>query len=213
MYDRGGQLAMTQLPLQYNISSWDQLTKCQSNNSKDLHICVTDFMQNNKLDGLLIKVHHKLLGVLFACLVDGSGTLLSEDSTNHFHEFTTSEILAELAKFGFNVTYNPREHLDGDQLQYLMTLNQLGFDKIRTLVVHRYTSTGHTKPTPTVVAFKVDKCSKWIDNSFTESESDFLLALGDGNAVNISAISTEKKFRWDWLDYVANINDIIQDNA
>lgn len=204
---------MNNIPLQYNISSWDQLTKCQSNNSKDLHISVTDFMQNAKLDGILIKVCHKVLGVLFACLVDGSGTLLSEDGTNHIHEFTTADILAELAKFGFIVTYNPREHLDGDQLQYLMTLNQLGFDKIRTLVVNKYTQQGTTKPTPTVVAFKVDKCSKWIDNKFIENESDFLLALSNGSAINISAISQEQKFRWDWLDYVANIDDIISDNA
>lgn len=199
-------------PLQYNISSWDQLTKCQSNNSIDLHIGITDYTDEAKLTGTLIQVKHNLFGTLFACLVNASGNLLSQDSENHIHEFTTAQILSELAKFGFNVTYNPREHLDGEQLQYLMTLNQLGFDKIRTLVVNRYNRTGLIEPTPIVVAFKVDKCSRWIDNSFIESESNFMLALSQGHAINVSAISAEQSFKWDWLDYVASIDDILQDN-
>lgn len=199
-------------PLQYNISSWEQLTKCQSNNSRKLSISVTDFMQGEQLHGLLIKVQHSMLGTLFACLVNGSGTLLSEDAENHLHQFTTEEILKELHKFGFYVTYNPRKHLSGEQLQYLMTLNQLGFDKIRTLTVNKYNGMGLTEPTPTVVAFRVSQCSKWIDNTFVESESGFMLALSHGDAINISAISKEKGFTWTWLDYVANIDDIINDN-
>lgn len=200
-------------PLQYNISSWNQLKKCQSNNSTHLHIGIVDYTNPPSLTGKLIQVKHDLLGTLFACLVNASGKLLSEDAENHIHEFTTQEILAELAKFGFNVTYSPREHLDGEQLQYLMTLNQLGFDKIRTLIVHRFTKDGHTKATPTVVAFKVNDCSKWIDSKYTENESDFLIAVGNGSAINISAISKDKHFEWDWLDYVASIDDILRDNA
>lgn len=200
-------------PLQYNISSWDQLTKCQSNNSIHLHIGITDYTDEAKLTGTLIQVKHDLFGTLFACLVNASGKLLSEDFENHIHEFTTEQILSELAKFGFNVTYNPREHLDGEQIEYLMTLNQLGFDKIRTLVVHKFTKNGHTEPTPIVVAFKVDKCSKWIDDRYAENESDFLIALGNGSAINISAISQDKHFEWNWLDYVASIDDILKDNA
>ena len=201
------------MPLQYNISSWDQLTKCQSNNSVHLHIGVTDYTDDCKLSGTLIQVKHDLFGTLFACLVNASGNLLSADSENYMHEFATEQILDELAKFGFNVTYNPREHLDGEQLQYLMTLNQLGFDKLRTLVVYRYTQDGHTKSTPTIVAFKADKCSKWIHNKYIENESNFLIALGNGSAVNISAISQDKHFDWDWLDCVASIDDILRDNA
>ena len=200
-------------PLRYNISSWDQLPRCMSNNSRDLHIRVSKVMNDRRLSGTVIRVEHYDFGVLFACTVDASGPLLSENGLAGVPEMSTSAILSELAKFGFLVTYEPKTHLDGEQLQYLMTLNQLGFEKIRILNVHMYQKDGRVKDEPVVVAFKIEKNGDWLNNGYSPYESEFLAALKHGTAVNISAISKEKKFRWDWLTYVANINDILNDNA
>lgn len=201
------------VPLRYNISSWNQLPDCQSNNSRDLKLSVTTLIQNDIVNGTVIQLSHKLFGVLFSCLVNGSGRLLSECSNHHIHELTTEEILCELAKFGFLITYNPREHLSGDQLQYLMTLDQLGFDKIRILDVYKFQKDGRIKSTPVVVAFKISENSRWLENTYTSSEVEFNTSMNNGSSINISAISADKHFDWSWLDYIADIKDILEDNA
>lgn len=204
---------MQRMPLRYNISSWTQLPQCQSNNSLSLSLHVSQILHDHRLNGTVIRVEHTDFGTLFACLVDGGGPLLSLDATNHIREFSTSEILAELRKYGFYITYNPEANLDGDQLDYLMTLDKLGFDKLRILNVYRYQQDGKVQSTPTIVAFNIKENPDWINNAYSASESEFLCALNNGSAVNISAISQEKKFRWDWLTFVANIKDILKDNA
>lgn len=200
-------------PLRYNISSWDQLPGCMSNNSRDLHIRVSKILNDSRLSGTVIRVEHDDFGTLFACMVSASGPLLSDNDVSIVPEMSTSAILSELAKFGFLVTYSPQTHLDGEQLQYLMTLNQLGFEKIRLLNVHMYQKDGRVKDEPIVVAFKIEKNGDWLNNGYSPYEAEFLAALKHGTAVNISAISKEKKFKWDWLTYVANIDDIVKDNA
>lgn len=200
-------------PLRYNISSWDQLPGCMSNNSRDLHIHVSKIFHDTRLEGTVIKVNHDDFGTLFACLVDASGPLLSEHAMSGVSELSTSSILSELSKFGFYVTYQPQVHLHGHQVQYLMTLRQLGFEKIRILNVHMYQKDGKIKDEAVVVAFKIEKNGDWLNNGYSPYEAEFLAALKHGTAVNISAISKDKGFKWDWLTYVANIDDIIKDNA
>ena len=200
------------VPLRYNISSWNQLPGCLSNNSTQLHLRVSTLLHDRRLNGTIIKVEHEDFGTLFACLVDGGGPLLSERHMNGIRELSTPAILAELEKYGFLVTYQPQKHLDGDQLQYLLTLNQLGFQKIRLLNVHRY-SNGVQEFTPTVVAFNIKPNSSWLNNWYSASEKEFLEAINNGSAINISAMSKDKKFKWDWLTYVADIEDILKDNA
>ena len=204
---------MNQKPLRYNISSWNQLTQCMSNNSRDLSISVSEIVQDDRFSGTIIRVEHRLFGVLFACTVDSSGPLLTPGDDGDLIEFTTEQILKELAKFGFIVTYCPMEHLDGDQVQYLLTLNQLGFQKIRTMYVYKYDRQGIRSDDLVIVAFNIEPNPKWLDNGYSPHESEYLEALNNGSAINISAISKDKKFRWDWLTFVANIRDIIKDNA
>lgn len=198
--------------LRYNISNWNQLTKCQSNNSRDLHIHVSHIINDPRVSGTVIRVDHCVFGTLFACLVDSSGPLLSVGNTGFIPEFTTIEILRELRKFGFYVTYNPATHLDGNQLQYLMVLDGLGFDKIRVLNVYSSTEMGKTF-SPKVVAFNVADNSDWLNNGYSASETEFTKALNNGSAINISGMSEKNSFRWDWLTYVANIKDILEENA
>ena len=122
-------------PLSYSISNWHQATKCLSNTSSKLRIQISDIHYGNKFSALQISVIHELLGVLFAVTVNSSGSMIQNDTLNHHHEFTTAEILEELHKFGFNIVYQSRCNLSADQLQYLITLQKLGFDKIRALIL------------------------------------------------------------------------------
>lgn len=126
---------MTCFPLKYNISDWHQLKDVKSNNSRDLYILVSDLIQNDRLTGLRIQVLHKAFGVLFACILNAQGSIVSEFNNNMTLELTTKQIIGELKKYGFLVSYNPRNHLPGNQIEYLMTLKGLGYDKLRILNV------------------------------------------------------------------------------
>lgn len=200
--------------LRYNISNWDQLSKCRSNNSADLYITVDHVFNDNRLNGTIIRVTHSDFGVLFVCTVNSSGTILTPDpESGIIPEFTTEQILKELNKFGFDVTFNLEAGLSGEQLDYLMTLDALDFDKIRTLDVYTYDGIGNREFNQYIVAFNIEKCPKWIDQNYSVSEKDFLSALNDGGAMNLTYVSQTKQFNWSWLDYVANIDDIIENNS
>lgn len=201
------------MPLRYRISNWRQLPACQSNNSRDLKLRVTEFIQDCRLQGLRILLEHKDFGVLFACVVNAQGSLLSEVNENMIQELTTDEILKELAKYGFLITYHEYEALTGDQIQYLMTINQLGFDKIRLMNVWDYAN-GEKQSTLQVVAFNISLNPQWLNAGYCPSREEFTKALNNGSAINVSATCKDKNFRWDWLyNWVADINDVIADNA
>ncbi len=203
---------MKNMPLRYNISDWHQLAEVRSNNSRDLFITVSDFLNDDRISGIRIQVKHRHYGVLFACVVNAQGSMISEFSENIVYELTPKQILLQLAVFGFNVIYEPKKHLSSSQLDFLMTIQRLGFDKLRVLNVW------HTENNVKVfkwyvVAFNVKENPKWINNGYSPSEKEYTTALSNSSAMNISALSKEKHWDWSWLDYVANINDILEDNA
>ena len=200
--------------LRYKISNWDQLTKCRSNNSADLYITVDHVFNDKRLNGTIIRVTHSDFGVLFVCTVNSSGTILTPDSNSGIiAEFTTDQILKELHKFGFDVVFNLEGGLSGDQLDYLMTLDSLGFDKIRTLDVYSYDNVGNRTFAQYVVAFNVECCPDWINQSYCAHKTLFLDALNDGGAMNLTYVSQTRQFDWTWLTYVASIEDIIENNS
>lgn len=203
---------MSSQPLRYNISDWHQLSDTKSNNSRDLHISVTDIIQDARLTGLRIQLHHKSFGVLFACVLNAQGSMVTEFNDNLVVEFTAEQILAELRKYGYLITFEPRAHLPGNQLQYLMTLKRLGYDKLRIMQVYTYDITGTRQFQWYVIAFNIHD-ENWLNNGYSIPEKEFLDALKAGKCVNISAISKTQRWSWSWLDYVANIDDILEDNA
>jgi hypothetical protein len=199
-------------PLRYNISNWLQLSECKSNNSTDLYITVKQVIDDgsHRLTGIIILVNHTQYGTLFACTINSTGSLLTPDPTSGIiKEFTTDEILAELNKFGFDVTFEINQHLGGNQISYLMTLYDLGFDKLRMLEVQQLDGMYSNY----LVAFNVDKCPDWIQNDFTCGRKVFLEALNNSGAMNLTDLKQTKGFDWTWLTYVANIEDIIEDNG
>lgn len=204
------------LPLRYNISNWLQLSECKSNNSTDLYITVRQIIDDgsHRLSGTSILVQHNQYGVLFACLVNSNGTLLTPDpESGIIEEFTTEEILKELEKFGFLVTFEINQHLSGDQISYLITLDGLNFDKLRRLDVYEYDRLGNKTFAEYIVAFNVEQCDGWLDANYVCSKTEFLNKLNEGVAINLTHISITKSFDWTWLTYVADIEDIIEDNG
>lgn len=198
---------MTTIPLRYNISDWHQLVDCKSNNSSNLRIAVSDLLQNDSIRGIRLSVQHASYGSLFTYVVGAEGELVTPESEIG-PELSVSQILKELSRYGFLITFDAKAHLPGAQLQFLLTLQNLHYDKIRLLTVN-YGQYSRTY----VVAFKIAAHPSWIDNTVFVYGPEFKTATANGSAFNVSTISEAENYRWDWLDYVANIDDIIADNA
>lgn len=197
-------------PLRYSITDWHQLKGIQSNNSRLLHIAVADLIQANILTGLRIQVKHEQYGPLYTVVLNAQGSIVSEVNNNVVVEPTTDEILAELNKWGFIVEFDQKLNLPQGQVDFLTELKALGYDKLRILPVYtmRY---GKKEYKPYIVVFNVTNNADWLINTYAASEQEFLKALKEGSAVNISATSKANIWSWGWLDFVANIDDILND--
>lgn len=200
-------------PLRYRISDWKQLDGVQSNNSRDLNIRITRFLNDCRLCGTRIEVYHETFGTLFSTLVGVGGTLISSMDSGVVFTLTPAQILEELAKWGFLIEYNPEKRIPGKQLEFLMTLQGLHFDKIRVLSIHELVH-GVTQFRHYVVAFKIDPLGDWVNASYSPSKEEFQTAVSEGHAMNVSAISEVNQYSWDWLyGWVGNISDILKDNS
>lgn len=200
-------------PLQYKICSWRQLPDCLSNTSKDLKLFVTNFINNRLLEGFRIQVNHPIYGTLFACTLNAHGTLICHPD-GMLVDFTTSQILAELKKFGFDIVYEPGHEMSGNQIQYLMDLKDLGFDKVRVLTVHDTAESGKSKAVNYVVGFIANEHIQWMNNDYTADVTTFEKALVKGTAINLTEISKRREFDWSWLTgFVANIEDVLAEAA
>lgn len=203
----------THMPLRYRISNWKQLENAKSNNSRDLSISVTTFVNDHRLNGQRIKVEHRVFGTLFACVVSGKGTLLTKNVEGYMHEFTPAQILAELEKYGYYIQYNPTEHLNGNQIEFLMTINKLGFDKIRVLSVWD-APLGVKENKIHIVAFNSESNGNWLNSGYSPSKNEYMNSLSNGSAIDVSQLSEQRNFDWSWLyGWVASIDDIIADQA
>jgi len=199
--------------LRYSISSWRQLIYAKSNNSSKLSISVSDFLQDRRLSGTRIQLIHKDFGVLFACVVDVQGDIITEIQEDIITELTPDQILSELRKYGYYIEYRAETKLKSKQLEYLFSIKNLGFDKISILYVHSYNH-GIKDIRWYVVAFKVKDNSDWINNWYSPSHTEFMEAISNGSAINISKISFTEKFRWDWLmGAVMSVDDILEANS
>lgn len=203
---------MKAMPLRYKISDWHQLRNCASNNSSKLHIQVSDFVNNDALEGNRITIYHDTYGPVFVYVIQARGRIITEAYPDKVYELTVSQILSELEKYGFIVEYDPRPHLPQSQLEYLRTLDSLHFDKIRVLSTWKLNPDGTKVTKQLVCAFIVSENPKWIDNAYSPSEEEFNRSVTNGYALNLSAISRSHLYSWSWLDYVANISDILRDN-
>lgn len=201
-------------PLRYNISDWHQLKDCLSNNSRKLYIEVTNLLDNEKGDGpvvgLQISVKYEgYRNAMFSYVIASHGSAITP---MYGANLTKDQILGELAKWGFLVTYNAMRHLPSSLIEYLTTLNNLEFDKIRLLTT-TYEALGRPMRETLVVAFNVEKCPKWIDNTYEATQEEVKDAMLIGGAMNLTAISETHQWDWSWLTFVASIDDLLEEYA
>lgn len=191
---------MTKTPLQYEISCWKQAAKCRSNYSQQLRIRVGEFTEET-FTGTRISVVHDVYGVLFAYVVDAKGDIVVDVEGSIM---STDEILLQLRRYGFFIEYPVKDQISQSQLAYLRVLDGLGYEKIRVMGVQSSDSI-----TTNIVAFQTANKADWLNNDYTAKFSEFTEALFDGSAINLTGISNTRNYHWDWLTYVANIKDII----
>ena len=194
--------------LRYQISNWSQAVKCLSNNSKELHISLANYMHNSDFEGRILSVVHTKFGTMFAAVVDGQGLILSvtDEDGNELPLLTTAEVLKQLEKFGFDITYKEEPHLSGEQLTFLMKLRDLGFDAItKVRVQHPKTSRYCT------IAYDSNQTLDYLTFNSTVSKAQFDKSLEDGAIVNIAKMNTT--LEWDWLTYTCQIDDLLDANS
>lgn len=185
----------------------------QSNNSKKLSISVTDFVQNDSLQGQRIAVEHEDFGVLFACVLRAVGTIVEPLTDNITVEFTPDQIIQELAKYGFLVSYIPTTVLSPTMIEYLMNIRKFRFEKLRILNVWELDRTNTKVWKWYVVAFNSVPNGQWLNSWYSPSKREFLTAIQNGSCINISAIGRTRGMDFSWLaGWVANIDDILNDN-
>ncbi len=204
---------MSQQLLRYEISNWDQITNCLSNNSKALSLSLSKVIDGNAMRGLVVKVNHANYGTLFAAMIKGSGQLLTDkDEEGQILPFlTTDEILKQIAKFGFIISYVERAHLNNETLVFLNNVKQLGFDKITRVQLETRNEYWAKAWTPKILVIKSQyntdllkfDCSLPIKNFNEKLANNWIMNVTDLDAENVT---------WDWVTYIANIIDIINEN-
>lgn len=204
---------MSKPKLRYEISNWVQATKCLSNNSKSLHITVSDFIMNPHLTGTRVAVESKQFGTLFAVVVNPRGSYITEEvDGNLIPQLTTSQILEQLALYGFYIIFKQEQTLSGDQLSYLMDLQRLGYDKITRIHVAERTPDHGIKVTRRIVAIDLAENQDLIDFDKKLTFVDYSQRMKSGVLSDITDASHDRKFEWDWLSYTIAIEDILDAN-
>ena len=144
-------------------------------------------------------------------MIDGSGRILNDKTEQGvpLPFMTTDRILLELQRFGFYIKYDVRSNLPDNILAFLATVDNLGYDKISQVLLE--TKIGNeTKWLPTPIVFKaVESNNDILTFNCKLSRAKFDKKLEANTLMNISV---EKGMKWDWLKYIANIEDILNEN-
>lgn len=194
---------MTNKPLRYRISQWEQAVKCKSNMSEkySIHVSTVEYMP--EIYGKLIQVEHEHVGIVFSVMLDPKGSRVEQSAL--LHPMPTEIILEYLKCFGFYIEYKPEAVLPEMQKQYLQELQALCMDKIRIMFIFYRDENGEKVIKPVLTAFSSSILSDWLLNNYTCSRDEFNARCGEGLAIRIDA----RDFDWSWLTYVANISDIL----
>lgn len=199
--------------LRYQISDWSQATECLSNNSRNYYISLNKCIDGANLNGLVLQVNHSNYGVLFAAMIRGEGSLIcQEDEEGNELEFmTTSAILRELERFGFYIKYDVKSNLPMQMISFLATVDNLGFDKITKIYVESRNKDGALMHVPTIIAMKSNEHNDDILTFGCKiSKAKFSEKLAANTVMNVTH---QPDTQWDWLTYMVNISDILDENV
>ena len=192
-------------PLRYSISEWDQLTQCLSNSSRDIKIKVSH-IDDKRFSGTTIKVTHAKYGVLFAYTVDIDSNITFKNEYGIYNELTSDEIIAELEKYGFFISFEHFPSVKKEQIDYLESVKRLGFTKMRLLEV--IDSRGSIEKA--YIAFKTGFDDNLLVNRYKVSKKAFGELAASGSICLLTDCLQGISFSWRFLDgYIFNIEDVI----
>lgn len=203
--------------LQYRISDWHQLKDCKSNTSPDLKISITDFINNDEIQGTRISINHPYYGSLFSMLVGDycCGSLVSpivDDDLYARNKETigiNQIILNELARYGFYVFYKEEEHLPLAQVEFLKAIKTFNFDKLKLVSVFEDKDLTQTKIY--LAAYNIEALPAWINAGYSPSRSEWVQAISKGYALNVSTICKNSEFKWDWMyNQIVDLNALLE---
>lgn len=145
-------------------------------------------------------------------MIKGTGSLITnvDEEGNDLPFLTTEQILRQLMKFGFYIFYDVKENLPNETFNYLAKLYDLGYDKITRIALETIDETGTKIWRPTEIVMK-----SYMDNSdllvyqCKVTRKAFNQKLTANSIMNITH---EEGMDWDWLSYIANIKDILDEN-
>lgn len=169
-------------------------------------------MNNGGLTATVIQVNHSAFGTLFAGMIKGSGNLICDEDEegNAIPFFTTDQILTELQRFGFYVTYDVKSNLPMNTLSFLATVDNLGYDKITRVALETFDKLGQKKWKPTILLIKSEANPDLLEFDCKLVQKKFQEKLAANTIMNVT---DEPNLSWDWVAYIANISDILDENV
>lgn len=168
-------------------------------------------MDENTLEGLCLQVNHTKYGTLFACMIAGSGRIISKvDEEGQYLPFlSTQEILKQIAKFGFYVKYNEMSNLPGPTLDYIQNIMQLGYQKITRILLQTTSTQGDTTWQNSVIVYKVvPENTDLLGYGMKIGRKKWMEKVDANTVLNV----TNEGIDWDWVDCMYNLSDVMDEN-
>lgn len=154
-----------------------------------------------------------MYGVLFAAMIEGEGIIITNEEDNDKGDLipfmTTDEILKEIERFGFYVTYNVKSNLPSETVSYLATIDNFDFDKITRVSLQTLDKDGRGfHYAPTVLIYDSTKNPDLIGYGMKLSRNKYVDKVTENSIINVTNIGIS----WDWVDSMYNIADILDEN-
>lgn len=145
-------------------------------------------------------------------MIEGSGSLISDvdEEGLDLPFMTTDQILRELQRFGFIIFYDVKKNLPSPILSFLSTVNDLGYDKITRVALQTKTASNGVIWAPTILVIKSEFNLDLLEFDCKLTRKDFNQKLSDNVIMNVTH---EEGMKWDWVNYTANIDDLLDENT
>lgn len=163
------------------------------------------------MKGRILQVNHAQYGTLFAAMIDGSGELVTtyDEEGDIIPFLTTNQILKQIMKFGFYVTYNVPSNLPNNIIDFLSTIDNLDYDKITKVSVRERNKEGYMTWRTKVIVMKSAENTDLLEFGCKITKTKYLDKLQANSIMNVTE---EEGMSWDWLTYIANISDLLDEN-
>lgn len=177
--------------LSYEITSWDQITKCRSNTSNNLS-CVVRYLSSDDISGKLIQVEHTHLGCIYSTIITPIGSAIDNDNVI---TQSASDILKTLAMYGFDIRFVDGHTLTTAERAGLIGVKRLGFTHVRNIVVTERNATRIK-----TVAFLNNPV--WVTASCVSISSELFTSYQTiGSLVDLSVLLPRVDWSWITISY------------